>query len=569
MRPADIPRLEHTLATALADVQRSYPHSSILLLTALAEGADRLAARVAKQAGMGVIAVLPFREPEYERDFETPQSLAEFRDHLARADGIVRLAPLEGVAESDSSRPGPVRDREYAKAGAYIAAHSQIFVAFWDGVADAGDKIGGTAQTVAFRLEGAQAPYVGHRSRRMFGVTAGPVFHIRTPRISNPASTSLACDLVRVYPANAPQRPFDSICELIDTFNRDARRFGPEIAAEAQTSTASLLNTSAVSVPATVSQLSAACRQIIAQYVAADGLALRFRGRVLSTWARVYVGVAVTAFFFNVHSSFFSVGTIPWFFLASLACSMFTATYVYGRAEKGKYHTKYLDYRALAEALRIQFFWRVAGVSEPVVDWYLRKQRSDLEWIRSALRSCDVFIAAAGDQMDLPIAGRMALVASWIEDQRKYYGAKARAEKAKLERERGIVARLLKISGGLSIVLALMLTLPVIASGIAPSVARLTPSTWQHGAWMVVIPVIALSAGLQHGYSQQLARAEHARQFERMADLFYAAEKELRAGISEGRDNAALIRELGIEALDENGDWLILHRERPLEVPPG
>jgi hypothetical protein len=29
----------------------------------------------------------------------------------------------------------------------------------------------------------------------------------------------------------------------------------------------------------------------------------------------------------------------------------------------------------------------------------------------------------------------------------------------------------------------------------------------------------------------------------------------------------ALIRNLGSEALMENGDWVILHRERPLEVP--
>ena len=29
----------------------------------------------------------------------------------------------------------------------------------------------------------------------------------------------------------------------------------------------------------------------------------------------------------------------------------------------------------------------------------------------------------------------------------------------------------------------------------------------------------------------------------------------------------ALIEELGKEALVENGDWVLLHRERPLQVP--
>lgn len=32
-------------------------------------------------------------------------------------------------------------------------------------------------------------------------------------------------------------------------------------------------------------------------------------------------------------------------------------------------------------------------------------------------------------------------------------------------------------------------------------------------------------------------------------------------------DARDLVRELGEAALAENGDWVLLHRERPLEVP--
>ena len=573
------------MRSSLIGIQRTHPHSVPVLLSALAEGADRLAARVALDLGMQLVAVMPFSQEVYERDFETPESLAEFRDFLARATGVLYLPLLDGAAPGDVDRQGPARDREYAKAGAYIAAHSQIFFALWDGSPETADKVGGTAQTVGFRLEGAQAPYVGRRSGRIFGVTAGPVFHIRTPRITNPASASLPCDVQRISPTNLPDGSFDRICERIETFNRDAHHVGRALAAGTAASAAGLLNMDLASVAPTVSRLSSACRQIIDQYVAADALALQFRGRVLATWVRVYVGVAIAALLFNLHSSFFSVpsgplspseafGAMPWFFIGSLACSMVTATYFYGRAEKGEYHTKYLDYRALAEALRIQFFWKVAGIDEPVVDWYLRKQRSDLEWIRSALRSCDVMTAAAetrGETMALSPSERLTLVLNWVADQRGYYATKTRTEKAKLERERSLVARLLKVGGLLSLVLATILIVPTVASGIlSEGVARLTPTAFQHGAWMVIIPMFAVSAGLLHGYGQQLARAEHARQFERMSELFYAAEKDLRKAAQEGGENAAgMVRELGIEALDENGDWLILHRERPLEVPPG
>jgi len=97
---------------------------------------------------------------------------------------------------------------------------------------------------------------------------------------------------------------------------------------------------------------------------------------------------------------------------------------------------------------------------------------------------------------------------------------------------------------------------------------------------MMSIVLLALAAGLLHGYNQQRARAEHAKQFGRMSLLFNTAASRLQALLQDepgsgepgsgeqGREQArALIVALGREALSENGDWVLLHRERPLEVP--
>jgi hypothetical protein len=585
LRPEDISRLERVLTSALLDIHRKYPCSSAVLLSALAEGADRLTARIALDLGVKLVVPLPMRQDLYERDFETQESRAEFRDFLARAVGVVHLPLIEDAAEHEIAQYGPARDREYAKAGAYIAAHSQIFFALWDGTPDAGDKVGGTAQTVGFRLEGAQDPFVRRRKPRMFGAATGPVLHLETPRVSNPASGSLSCEIVRLLPPETSADSFDKICRRIDLFNQDARIFEAALSRTAANRVAGLLNTDAASAPAIVDSLPPGFRRLIGHYSAADGLALQFRARALSSWVSVYVGAAVSALFFNMHSSFFSVAEtapdsmadalwgMPWFLIAAIASSTFTAAWLYGRAEKGEYQTKYQDYRALAEALRIQFFWKIAGVAEMVVDRYLRKQHSELEWIRSALRSCDVLAAASGstpDEVALPRSDRLGLVSKWIGDQRRYYSSKAKGEKAKLDKENATFARLLKLSGGLSTFLAIVLIASLSASAVwAAAVQRFVPSAWQHGAWMVIIPMLAVSAGLLHGYGQQLARAEHVRQFGRMSDLFYAAELELQTlAADEREDAAALVKELGIEVLDENGDWLILHRERPLEVPP-
>jgi len=67
-----------------------------------------------------------------------------------------------------------------------------------------------------------------------------------------------------------------------------------------------------------------------------------------------------------------------------------------------------------------------------------------------------------------------------------------------------------------------------------------------------------------------MARAEHVREFTRMGELFAACEQEIDSHVQrrEWEKCTPVVLEVGEQALDENGDWLILHRERKLEVPP-
>ena len=54
-----------------------------------------------------------------------------------------------------------------------------------------------------------------------------------------------------------------------------------------------------------------------------------------------------------------------------------------------------------------------------------------------------------------------------------------------------------------------------------------------------------------------------------MSEIFSRAEDSLQGLLKAGdfEESHELIKELGQEALAENGDWVLLHRERPLEVP--
>lgn len=108
------------------------------LLSPLAEGADRLVARLALESGWQLVSVLPFPRQDYERDFITSDSRAEFSWFLAQA-GEVR--ELGGVREGST---GP--DQAYAAVGNAVLEGSDLLIALWDGERARGP--GGTGEVV-------------------------------------------------------------------------------------------------------------------------------------------------------------------------------------------------------------------------------------------------------------------------------------------------------------------------------------------------------------------------------------------------------------------------------------
>jgi hypothetical protein len=583
-RPQDIAPLQSVFEAELRAIATRYPDSSFVLLSSLAEGCDRLAARVALGLGVRLVVPLPLPRALYEEDFVSPDSRAEFEDLLGRAVRVIDLPLLPGVSEADVRQQGAARDLEYAKVGEYIGRQSQIFFAFWDGRPGTSETIGGTGYTVQLRLSGRTVQSGLSRRFRTFSITSGPVIQIETVRQRN-RDPQVSTGTKRVLlPAGTREEAFELICARMNQFNRDARLLSGPLSAGRDGSQAQLLNTDIATAPGVLTALPLSCQYIADHYVLADGLALHFARRTNAALKNVSLGVAAAAVFFNLHSSYFgvpdeapaslseAVGSFPWYMVVFLVLSTYTAGWLYGRAERGEYQTRYLDYRSLAEALRIQFFWRITGVKEVVVDNYLRNQRSELEWLRAALKSFDVMATDSGTRAAPPAgANEFGLLMAWIQDQRRYFSRKAKIEERRRRFEAAAVQWLLKASGVMSILLGLALAVPFIGRLVFQTPWRWPVSSGWHALLMVVIPMLAVGAGLLDRYSRQVAREEHIRQFASMSTFFDAGERELDALLKDGRYAAAtdLARNLGLEALDDNGDWLILHRERPLELPPG
>ena len=119
---AEVEKVSAGVEQALEAIECIHPDKSMIIYSSLAEGADRLIARMAlRRPGARLVVPLPLRGGDYEADFASPESRLEFAQMLGKADRVIDLP-----AAAD-------RDAAYNQAGDYIVEHSEILIAVWDG----------------------------------------------------------------------------------------------------------------------------------------------------------------------------------------------------------------------------------------------------------------------------------------------------------------------------------------------------------------------------------------------------------------------------------------------------
>jgi|SRR5688572_29007796 len=133
---ADIERVRSGVDSAIRRVQARYPGDEIRVMSALAEGADRLITEsILAQTDSRLTAVLPLPPADYMKDFASAESRNEFERLIERADELIVMDPA------------PTRDKAYEAAAGYVLDNSDLLIAIWDGNEAQGR--GGTGQTVA------------------------------------------------------------------------------------------------------------------------------------------------------------------------------------------------------------------------------------------------------------------------------------------------------------------------------------------------------------------------------------------------------------------------------------
>jgi hypothetical protein len=545
------PALRAAVRAFFRSLQAQFPDLPLRLISALAEGGDQLVAEEALALGIELVVPLPMPQAEYERDFTDPGTLARFRSLLER--GHVRVLPLApgNSAEAIAER-GPARNLQYAQLGMFVSSHCQLLLALWDG--NPSDATGGTAQVVEFHLHDAMPDLsIEHIAPNLLADDESDLIHHvscsrrlhasgATPKLPALQTRWITLDGERPAAAGMPAH-YAHVFQQLEAFNQDLRRYAGDIEA-----TPSHLLTRPLP-----GELSANATRIERQFHAADWLAVHFQKRVRMGLLYAHVVAVLMGLAFILFSDISSSRAYLVAFLM-LFMAGFVLTIVGNRRQ---WQRKYLDYRGLAEGLRVQLYWRLAGVEIPPdsslgYDSFLQKQDVDLSWIRHAMRGTGLL----HDESFVPDHAWLEwVIAHWVGDSEGKGGQLAYFLRGAARRERAHAAT--ERMGGIALAAGLLGALTLLLAG-----SRL-PTAAQN-ALIVAMGLLPLLAGIREAYSYKKADKELIKQFRFMGRLFSSCRTRLQR-VRDDTESRQLLLSLGRACLEEHAEWILLHRERPLE----
>lgn len=164
-RALDRDHVRASLNHEITRLMAANPGRAPVILTALAEGTDTIAAEIALELGVPYWVPLPMPYDSYSQDYDRAHSAAEglegpaenLRRLVALSERYIELplkfGDLMDVSISYGENVYPAaREKQYALAGAYIAERADALIAVWDGKDSRG--IGGTGDVVGWRRQG-------------------------------------------------------------------------------------------------------------------------------------------------------------------------------------------------------------------------------------------------------------------------------------------------------------------------------------------------------------------------------------------------------------------------------
>ncbi len=563
---------------------------SIILLTALAQGADQLVARQARRINMehqdnppfDIRVSLPMKLESYRKVLGEEQ--ARQLDRLLAQDypNWHEIPFCDGVTAESVVASELDQKRQYEALGVYLAQHSYILLALWDreewkyNVDDSYKYRGGTAHVVSIKKRG--CIYTPGDPKPLRNIcTTGPIYHIMTPRQATEDASAKAGELRIIYPDTmiCPEhlqadKETGGACgsfrgdKATQALISQLARYNCEKKLDDNDITQSIEDNLDPDLPAHV-------RPLGLQFAYADVLARHYQKRWyhMHYWYLLWfilAGVILNLYYYFY--PFVDPAVTPFgnpspynkWILAALylvtSGALLTA-YLINRARQD--YDKYICYRALAEALRVQFFWFAAGLPNQIADHYMRYQIGEVNWICAAQRYLMLSVPEPKGA-DIKLSQKQ-----WIQGQNQYFAKKASQEHRIAEKIRKIVTPLMWLA-------ATWFFLKVFAGPLDKTLKSGDWLAWRLSASLLEVTLaccVTILAALS-GLRMLRAYSETSQRYAKMKPMYELAETKLQFLQNEKEPmthQQQVLLEVGQTALSENADWLIMQRNRKLDLP--
>ncbi len=237
-------------------------------------------------------------------------------------------------------------------------------------------------------------------------------------------------------------------------------------------------------------------------------------------------------------------------------------------ARRRSWDRRYLDYRALAEGLRVDFYWELSGVRAQFDDafaheGFLQKQDAQIEWMRAAMRTVNLQCALY-PRVAVPNGFEHALSA-WVGDSSPASGSGQlvyyRQRKATLERRLEVAEHISRtmLIGGLALA-------AILAADVALRMFDYPPvlAPAPRGMMLMSLALLTAYTAIFEVYLAERADRSLARQYRHMDALFSVAAQQLRSARST-TDKLDILRALGHACLTEHAQWILAHRDKRVD----
>ena len=550
----------------LASIRTRLPGVELVLMSGMADGADRLAARCAIDNQIRVVALLPMERQAYEEDFSA-QSLTEFHAFLGHP--LVRTVELPGAFVETAERgSGQALERDacYKNLSRVLIQKSNLLLALWDGT-DTG-LIGGTSDVVLSYLGGFDAhasptqsmQYVPPGAQALGSLEYALWVPVRRRSAAREIDVPTAAVFLSgikntkalVQHQRIPEGLSDRIEQLAD-YCADARVLTATGKGE--------LSWGLPDHPVKASQDDPEnlLQRIETEFIRADGLAIFFQGhsdRMFKAFS--FVG-ALLGLLFLVYGSFPTDNMLLYGYIA-----VFVASYiVYHWAHRQRWLLKHVMYRLLAEVLRVRFFLRRTG-AEGLVDAiaiarFVGIDRLDgFDWILQLLKSVAPRTESAPESVERSTALLAAVKADWVDDQAGYFARKIRVMRERNRRVEGVKSLL--VTTVLVVIVALIcFEAPLLTAIPGGEVSYKSALVFLMGLFPFWLAVWEL-------YHDKMATTELLWQYRNQAETFAVAAYRLEQ-TDDSAERRKVVSDLATHALLESYQWAIQRIQREHDPP--